>query len=217
MKTARYLLYVICIVSFVNTSNSQSLQAGDLLFQDLNCGELCNAIEAVTQGVDGKDFSHCGIVVKTNTTLQVVEAIGSEVQLTSIHDFFARSSDTTVIKNITVGRLKPRYQHLVEKAQVFAIAQIGKPYDDVFNINNEAWYCSELVYQAYKEANDGKEFFPLAPMTYKNPQDHNFFPAWVTYFHKLNVPIPEGDLGTNPGLISRSNKIKIVEIDLKNI
>ena len=26
MKTARYLLYVICIVSFVNTSNSQSLK-----------------------------------------------------------------------------------------------------------------------------------------------------------------------------------------------
>ena len=50
-----------------HSHQSESLQDGDLLFQDLNCGELCNAIEAVTEGVNGKDFSHCAIVVKSTT------------------------------------------------------------------------------------------------------------------------------------------------------
>jgi hypothetical protein len=31
--------------------NLETLQEGDLLFQDLNCGELCDAIEAVTEEV----------------------------------------------------------------------------------------------------------------------------------------------------------------------
>ncbi len=83
----------------------ETLQEGDLLFQDLNCGELCDAIEAVTEGVNGKDFSHCAMVVKINDSLQVVEAIGDQVQVNTLKDFFARSGDTASIQNITVGRV----------------------------------------------------------------------------------------------------------------
>jgi hypothetical protein len=85
--------------------NLENLQEGDLLFQDLNCGELCDAIEAVTEGVNGKDFSHCAMVVKINDSLKVVEAIGDKVQVNTLKDFFARSGDTASIQNITVGRV----------------------------------------------------------------------------------------------------------------
>ena len=81
------------------------IQEGDLLFQDLDCGPLCDAIEAVTEGVNGKDFSHCAMVVKINDSLKVVEAIGDQVQVITLHDFFARSGDTASIQNITVGRV----------------------------------------------------------------------------------------------------------------
>ena len=37
---------------------SEKLQDGDLLFQNLNCDNLYEAIEAVTEGVNGQDFSH---------------------------------------------------------------------------------------------------------------------------------------------------------------
>ena len=193
-----------------------NLQEGDLLFQDLNCGELCDAIEAVTDGLNGKDFSHCAMVVKINDTLQVVEAIGDKVQVTSLRNFFARSGDTASIQNITVGRVLEKYHPLVAKAALKAKAHIGEPYDDVFLMNNNSWYCSELLYEAFKEANDSKDFFALNPMTFKDPKTHAFFPAWVDYYKQLKQDIPEGKPGINPGLISRSGKIEIVSIQSFN-
>jgi hypothetical protein len=193
-------------------SKISKLKEGDLLFQDLNCGELCDAIEAVTEGVNGKDFSHCAIVVKINDTLQVVEAIGDKVQVTSLYKFFARSGDTTTIENITVGRVLEKYQPVVTKAALKAKAHIGEPYDDVFLMNNNSWYCSELLYESFKEANDSKDFFELNPMTFKNPKPNDFFPAWVDYYQQLKQDIPEGKPGINPGLISRSDRIQIVPI-----
>lgn len=208
------LLLSGCSFSPNNSSSSKTgtLQEGDLLFQDLNCGELCDAIEAVTDGVNGKDFSHCAMVVKINDTLQVVEAIGDEVQVTSLRNFFARSGDTTTIQNITVGRVLEKYHPLVAKAALKAKAHIGEPYDDVFLMNNNSWYCSELLYEAFKEANDSKDFFALNPMTFKDPKTNAFFPAWVDYYQQLKQDIPEGKPGINPGLISRSGKIEIVRL-----
>ncbi len=193
-----------------------NLQEGDLLFQDLNCGELCDAVEAVTDGLNGKDFSHCAMVVKINDTLQVVEAIGDKVQVTSLRNFFARSGDTASIQNITVGRVLEKYHPLVAKAALKAKAHIGEPYDDVFLMNNNSWYCSELLYEAFKEANDSKDFFALNPMTFKDPKTNAFFPAWVDYYKQLKQDIPEGKPGINPGLISRSGKIEIVSIQSFN-
>ena len=39
-----------------------AFKSGYLLFQDLDCGELCDAIKWVTKGVNGKEFSHLGLV-----------------------------------------------------------------------------------------------------------------------------------------------------------
>ena len=188
------------------------LQEGDLLFQNLQCGPLCNAIETVTHGVDGKNFSHCALVVKVNDTLKVVEAIGKQVQVNLLKTFFARSGDTGTIHNITVERLRKPYRKLISGAQKFALKQVGQPYDDDFLMNNGKWYCSELIYAAFKHANQGKAFFPLKPMTFKDPKTHQFFPAWVHYYKALNEPIPQGKPGTNPGLISRSPKIYVVNM-----
>ena len=208
------LLLSGCSLSPNNSSypKTEALQEGDLLFQDLNCGELCDAIEAVTEGVNGKDFSHCAIVVKINDTLQVVEAIGDKVQVNSLRNFFARSGDTTTIENITVGRVLEKYQPVVTKAALKAKAHIGEPYDDVFLMNNNSWYCSELLYESFKEANDSRDFFELNPMTFKDPKTNDFFPAWVDYYQQLKQDIPEGKPGINPGLISRSDRIQIVPI-----
>ena len=158
------------ILSCNTSQTNQSLQEGDLLFQDLNCGDLCNAIEAVTEGVNGKDFSHCGMVVNINGALKVVEAIGDRVQANSLETFFARSGDTSQIKNITVARVKSTYKPLLTKATMYALQQIGQPYDHEFLLDNAKWYCSELLYEAFKAANERQDFFELAPMTYKDPE-----------------------------------------------
>lgn len=134
IKFNRYFFFII-ISSLIATGCSNTpvsspsapiinLQEGDLLFQDLNCGELCDAIEAVTEGVNGKDFSHCAMVVKINDTLQVVEAIGDKVQVTSLRNFFARSGDKTTIQNIAVGRVLEKYLPLAAKAALNAKSHI---------------------------------------------------------------------------------------------
>ncbi len=213
---ASKLLLSGCSLSPNNSSypKTEALQEGDLLFQDLNCGELCDAIEAVTEGVDGKDFSHCAMVVKINDTLKVVEAIGDKVQVNTLKDFFARSGDTASVQNITVGRVLEKYQPIVAKAAMKVKEYIGQPYDDAFLMDNNSWYCSELLYDAFKEANDAQEFFELNPMTFKDPKTNDFFPAWVDYYQQLNQDIPEGKPGINPGLISRSDRVHIVPLKL---
>lgn len=213
MKIANILLFLYWGInaSCAQVKPTIQLKQGDLLFQDLNCGPLSDAIEAVTKGINNKSFSHCAMVVSINDTLKVVEAIGKAVQINAIHHFFARSGDTGDIKNISIARLKKEHNKLIEKAADFAIKQVGMPYDDEFILNNGSWYCSELIYAAFKNANDNKSFFSLAPMTFKNPATKQFFPAWADYYAELQKPIPEGKPGINPGLISLSNKIIILK------
>ena len=215
-KIINIFLFLYCCTlapSCNHSHQSESLQDGDLLFQDLNCGELCNAIEAVTEGVNGKDFSHCAIVVKINDTLKVVEAIGDKVKVNSLKNFFERSGDTSTIKNVTIARVKHNYEPLITKATAFAKQQIGQPYDNEFLLENGKWYCSELLYQSFKEANNQTDFFELEPMTFKDPKTKTFFPAWVNYYKQLNTQIPEGKQGINPGLISLSDKIQIIKLE----
>ena len=185
-------------------------QSGDILFQDLDCGGLCNAIEIVTEGVDGKSFSHLGLVYIKNDSAFVIEAIRTEVQLTPIDDFVFRNKDEKGNPKIVVARLKPAYSKLNEKALAFAVKQKGVPYDDAFLYDNGSYYCSELIYDAYKASNGNVPFFELNPMTFKDPATKEMFPVWVEYYENLKMPIPEGELGCNPGGISRSDKLQVV-------
>jgi hypothetical protein len=196
--------------SSIFTLHAQQFQAGDIVFQDLQCGPLCDAINAVTKGYQGKDFSHVGIVVNYQNQLGVIEAIGSKVQFTSLNIFLGRSFDTTGKPLVIAGRLKKKYQKSIEYACALAIASIGIPYDDRFLPNNDSLYCSELIYAVYLNHANAKPLFKLAPMTYKQPGNKGFFPAWEQYYADLKSAIPEGKMGLNPGLISRSGKIKII-------
>jgi hypothetical protein len=209
------LIAISCMQLFAQEKAITGLQEGDLLFQDLNCGELCDAIEAVTEGVNGQDFSHCAMVIRDADSLVVVEAIGSKVQVNSIPKFFARSGDTLAIKNIVVGRVKQPYKELIPQAAANAKALIGQPYDDAFLPNNNKWYCSEVLYEAFRKASN-TEFFELNPMTFKDPRTQTYFPAWINYYRELNTEIPEAVLGLNPGSISRSDKIEIIKIQFEN-
>jgi hypothetical protein len=38
-------------------------------------------------------------------------------------------------------------------------------------------------------------------MTFKDPETNDYFPAWVEYFNKMNVPIPEQQTRTQSGSI----------------
>ena len=186
-------------------------ESGDLLFQDLDCGPLCDAIEKVTIGYEGGNFSHVGVAaVDDNGSVVVIEAVSSGVEVTPLRTFLRRSLDTKGHPKVIVGRLKKAYHHLIAPAIEEALALKGKPYDKVFAVDNEAYYCSELVYEIFRHANDNAPVFTLQPMTFKEPGTEHTQQAWQEYFSALGVSIPEGRPGINPGGISRSATLTIV-------
>jgi hypothetical protein len=212
-KTAIFQIYffvsVITGVCFAQQTNFATLvKEGDIVFQHLNGGELGRAIDKVTRGYRGRDYNHCALVVRVGDSLKVVEAIGKNVHLTTIKEFEGRCVETDLL----IGRLKPKYSSLIFKAEKEALALQGVPYDDYFEMDNGRLYCSELIYEAFKMANDGKPFFVLKPMTFKDPDTGKFFPSWVEYYKNLNCSIPQRKPGINPGLLSRSSRLILIPV-----
>ena len=110
---------------------------------------------------------------------------------------------------VVLARLNPDLRTLAPAAVARAKALIGRPYDDQFLLDNGKFYCSELVYETYLDA-DGRHLFAVAPMTFCPPNSSVPHPAWRDYFQRKGQPIPEGRLGCNPGGLSRSNRLDII-------
>lgn len=199
---SRLLGILICLVF---PAYGQGLKSGDFLFLDLDCGPLCDAIEAVTQGYEGQKFSHVGMVWIKQDSVYVIEAIGKAVVLTPLSKFLAYSS-----KPAYHFRLKQSQGLELENAIRFALSKIGTPYDDVFLPDNGKYYCSELLFDAFQSANSGNNPFRLEPMEYRVPGTLEVFPVWKAYFEKKGIPVPQGLPGCNPGGLSRSPSLQFI-------
>ena len=203
MKRFLFLILLFQFSCFVQAQKIQ-LQTGDLLFQKMNCGELCEAIHAVTKGYQGNDFSHLGLVLIEDDSVFILEAAGNAVRKVTLEEF-SKNTTTTMF----IGRVKKKYEKLIPQVISFSKEQLGIPYDDDYLYDNGKYYCSELIYDAFLNAY-GKPFFELQPMTFKQPETNVFFPVWIAYYNDLKIEIPEGKPGCNPGGISTSKKIKII-------
>ena len=136
----RLALIVVVLLLIFSRQSTPELQVGDILFQDLDCGPPCEAIEAVTSGYNGAQLSHNGIIteIKGNKFSQifVVEAIGERVVKTPLDNFLKRSN------KVIVGRLKPDYTYMISDAINYIENSIlGKPYDYIFDLENDTYYA----------------------------------------------------------------------------
>ena len=104
--------------------------------------------------------------------------------------------------NIDIYRLTVPF----DTAAVIARARslVGKPYDNAFLPDNDAYYCSELIQVAFSD------IFPTKPMNWRDDEG-NLPEYWIKHFEELGLPVPEGVPGTNPTDMSRSPLLKMLK------
>ena len=217
MKIRLFFLFFF-VISCSPTNEKFELMIGDILFQDLDSSPLCDAIEKVTPGFNNYNFSHIGIVVELGDAncinsdylyrdnIKILEAIPEKVKSTRLDSFLNRSFDKNNNPKVIVGRLKKEYSHIIDDAVTFLKSKVGENYDHDFLTNNNKYYCSELIHEAFKK----NQVFNLKPMTFIDPETNKIMDLWEEYYKELNIRVPEGEPGINPGNMSVSDKIEIV-------
>jgi hypothetical protein len=186
------------------------LKEGDILFQFISCGPLCDAIVATTPCAKDHPFNHCGILVKDGDSLLVLEAIGKDVHTTSLPAFLKRDTGSMAF----VGRLKRSTPGELRANLDRARALAGRPYDVVYLPGDSALYCSELVYESYYR--DGKKLFGPEPMSFRSA-DGETYSGWTNYYRELGQEIPEGLPGTNPCALSRDPAVSLIQVEKRRL
>ena len=188
-----------------------ALQHGDLLFNVVSPSRdgIAQAIVSVTEGVDLQQVSHVAIVCKeADGTVYALEASGRHgVWLNPVDSFMVHSDHTAEGRPmVLVGRLKDTSAVAASVAR--AKTYLGRPYDFQYQPSDSALYCSELIHYSYLDG-EGKYLFPQQPMSF---HDHTGRVTlfWKDYYRQWNMAVPEGEPGTNPGGISRSDQIDII-------
>ena len=135
MKINIFLTILILILGISSCSASPSkFSEGDVIFIESQSSQ-----SPYIKLVQGSKWTHCGIIVKTPNGLQVLEA-SKTVRLTPIDTFISRSKSGYTVMYPEDHISNINYQKY-----------LGIPYDLEFKFNNGKFYCSELVYEIYKE------------------------------------------------------------------
>ena len=184
-----------------------TLKAGDLVFQDLDCGTLCDAIESVTQKKGYPRLSHVAVVETVDSRgVTLIEALG-KVRRVSFKEFAKRSRDSSGRAKILVARLRQKYLPHIPFFLAEVRMRLGRPYDTDFLPDNGKYYCSELISDAM--ASIGVDLFPRHPITF-GASGSKARKIWEENFKKRGKIVPEGAMGTNPIDILTSPFVKII-------
>lgn len=193
------------------------LHSGDLLFQLCEEG---SAITDVTTGIDALPIEHVAIYLGADCDAAalpaepivappcVLEAIPEGgVTLTPLDTFLTRHVTADDLPLVLVGRVCLA-DFDAELSLARALAYIGTPYDSLFQPDDRAIYCSELVQKSYV-TRLGREIFAPIPMTFRDATG-DISPHWEQFYTRLGLVVPEGEPGSNPGELSRRPAVQII-------
>lgn len=148
MKKLIFLLVLLCgaialvVVAPAQNSNLPELRTGDLIFQTSGSNQSAAILFAT-----GSLFTHMGVIKKTGGNIVVVEAAGT-VRETALSEWIERGR----LNRVAVYRKQDLDDALAHKIVASMERYYGKPYDVFFSFSNDAIYCSELPFLAYREA-----------------------------------------------------------------
>lgn len=184
--------------------NRIELKTGDLLFMTHPACNLSQAIDQATQTGKGTHFSHIGIVEREGETIKVYHSTPKKGVCCELLDQFLHADENEV--KATVYRLKAPFLKAVPQALNSARLLLGEVYNHSFLLSEPGYYCSEFIYKIYAS----KSIFHLYPMTFKDPVSGEFIPAWVEYYERLGISMPEGRPGCNPNGMAASEKLELI-------
>ena len=127
------------------------ISAGDLVFQDLECGARCELIRQVTHS----RYVHVGLVLGEGDARVVWEAF-APVGPTPLAEWVARGRS----KELAVYRLEAPLRAQLPKIEAALKSMHGRPYDGDYQWDDERIYCSELVAKAVQQATGVELFAP---------------------------------------------------------
>ena len=188
------LLLTLLSVNVKAQSSNCTIKSGDLLFYEDTSG-MGTAVQKSTG-----HYTHVALAERSNDTLWVIDATPRHG--VSRHPFFKNPSDTTSFP--AIYRLTVPFD--TASVIIRAKSLIGKPYDNFFLPDNEAYYCSELIYEIFLDGS-GNHLFEAKPMNWRD-KEGKLPEYWQKHFEKLNIPVPEGVPGTNPTDLSKSPLLK---------
>ncbi|MCL2435581.1 MAG: hypothetical protein FWD09_05525 [Lentimicrobiaceae bacterium] len=205
-RTSGKLIFLLFGALFLFNMCTSKFNSGDLIFVSSETSDFEKSIVEVTKSENkALNFSHVGIINVTDSGIFVVEAAPEKgVVYTSLQVFKDENQNGVLY----VGSLKSAYKKYANNALSRACDHLGKGYDYAFDFENDLYYCSELVYDAYTYASGDFQFFETSDMSFKKEGADEVLPYWVSYFEKLNISVPEGKLGVNPTGIGRSDKLR---------
>ena len=130
----KLLLLLLLTTIFCYADCNVKYKEGDIIFQMSQSKQAPFVMMAT-----GSLYSHCGIIVYKNNKPYVLEA-SNVVKLTSLDDWYNKSRFKTCVT----------YRVFDKPIKIHYKKYLGQKYDTSFKFNNGRMYCSELVYEIYK-------------------------------------------------------------------
>lgn len=138
----------LCVSASLAWGNPETYlpQQGDVVFQSLPNPWGLDLVDTI-EGATGSPYSHCGMVLWQDQEWHVIEAIGP-VTIIPLSTWRERGRG----KKIWAYRLQEPSQKHIAAAITAMKRDLGKPYDARYRFDDQAIYCSELIYRGWKSA-----------------------------------------------------------------
>lgn len=125
---------IVAAGSYTFLHHTSDYKEGDIVFQ-ISKSKQSSLIKKAT----GSKWTHCGIIIEKGKEKYVLEA-SKTVRLIPLQQWIAQGDGGSIKNRRVIDRtLKIKYKQY-----------LGRPYDLAFSFDNDKWYCSELVYDIYK-------------------------------------------------------------------